>query len=203
VWSVASPIITRLYGDPVISPSASLYLAGTAIGEGSAAGKVTLTDNRVYLPVTTTAATGVFSLSKLVAEYTGPAVNVRRPSDNATLDIYFSGQQLDTVAASAFAGSGKLYVVRVFNQDGSGRDLTQTVAASQPVLKLDERKPSLMINSEATGSQLWLNIPVALTADRQNCTMLAVVADLHQAVDEPIFAMALPARLILECPVSQ
>lgn len=196
VWPVVSPITTRLYGDPVISQSASLHLAGTATGEGSATGNITLTDSRVYLPTVTTAPAGVFGMAKLMPTYSGPAITVRRSSDNATQDIGFAGQGLNTAAALAFAGAGTLYVTRLYNQDGSGKDLTQTVAASQPQLRLEGSQPALVINA-ASGTQAWLNIPTTITADRQNCTLLAVAADQHQAVDEGLFAMGVTGTIDL------
>jgi predicted RecA/RadA family phage recombinase len=70
-------------------------------------------------------------LHKLRAAYTGPAVRVRRSSDNLEQDIGFNGNDLDTVALRNFTGTGSGYIKTWYDQSGNVRHLTQTVAGRQ------------------------------------------------------------------------
>jgi fibronectin-binding autotransporter adhesin len=80
-------------------------------------------------------AAGAWSLRKLTAAYTGPAVQVRRPSDNALQDVGFDGTGfLDTNALLTFVGSETGTVARWYDQSGNGRDGVQTNNANQPQL---------------------------------------------------------------------
>jgi fibronectin-binding autotransporter adhesin len=80
-------------------------------------------------------AAGAWSLRKLRAAYTGPAVQVRRPSDNALQDVGFDGTGfLDTNALLTFVGSETGTVARWYDQSGNGRDGVQNNNANQPQL---------------------------------------------------------------------
>lgn len=73
---------------------------------------------------------------RLLASYTGSLIRIRRSSDDAELDIgYDANGDLDSAAASTFAGVGSAYIVTVYDQTGS-YDLTQSTAGSQPSLIL-------------------------------------------------------------------
>lgn len=79
------------------------------------------------------APTRAYSLRKIVAAYAGPAVNVRRSSDNTTQDIGFDADgNLDTTALLAFVGSGDGFVSTWYDQSGNGHNVTQATAAAQP-----------------------------------------------------------------------
>jgi len=78
-------------------------------------------------------AASAYSLRKVAdASYLGKAVNVRRSSDSATMDIGFVGGALDTATLLTFAGSGDAFVVTWYDQSGNGREVTQATAAAQP-----------------------------------------------------------------------
>jgi len=68
----------------------------------------------------------------LTKTYSGPAMKVRRSSDNAVLDIPFIGGVLDEVALLAHTGSGSGYVHTLYDPTGNGHDAIQTTAVSQP-----------------------------------------------------------------------
>ena len=73
------------------------------------------------------------SLRRLLASYTGPAIRVRRSSDDAEMNIGFdSDGGLDTSALLAFAGAGSAYVTTWYDQSGNVRNMTQATAAAQP-----------------------------------------------------------------------
>jgi hypothetical protein len=81
-----------------------------------------------------------YSLRKLspTAVYSGPAIKVRRSSDNAELDINFitsdANAGIDTAALLSFVGAGNGFITTWYNQDGSGNNATQATAVSQPII---------------------------------------------------------------------
>lgn len=74
----------------------------------------------------------LYSLRLVNTSYTGPAIKVRRSSDNSTLDINYSAGELDTSALMTFVGSGSGYIDTWFDQSGNARHATQATAARQP-----------------------------------------------------------------------
>ena len=98
-----------------------------------------------YLLDTFTGAAIAFSMRRLNSAYTGPAIRIRRASDNAEMDINFIdssvasstssfGQLKDTINESEivnFCGANQGFIVRVYDQSGNGNHLNQTVASSQ------------------------------------------------------------------------
>lgn len=60
---------------------------------------------QLLLDAMSVAPLAAYSTRKLRESYTGPAVQVKRPSDNALLDIGFVNKSLDTAALAAFVGS--------------------------------------------------------------------------------------------------
>lgn len=73
-----------------------------------------------------------FSVRKSNSSYAGNCMKVRRSSDNALLDIGFSGNDLDTASLLSFIGAGSGFVHTWFDQSGNTRNLVQTTNASQP-----------------------------------------------------------------------
>jgi len=73
-----------------------------------------------YLLDEKTGAEIAYSIRQLNGDYNGPAMRVRRSSDNAEADIYFTGAgDLDTVALEEFVGTGTGHVCRWYNQASS------------------------------------------------------------------------------------
>jgi hypothetical protein len=73
-----------------------------------------------------------FSVKKIRAAYTGNCMKVRRASDNTTLDIGFSGDDLDISALQTFCASTNGFVDTWYNQSGTNAVAIQTVLAKQP-----------------------------------------------------------------------
>jgi hypothetical protein len=74
-------------------------------------------------------ARSAYSVRKLSKNYTGSALQVRRSSDNATLDIGFRGFDLDTTALLNFIGSGTNnhgYITTWYDQSGFNNHVTQS-----------------------------------------------------------------------------
>jgi hypothetical protein len=78
-------------------------------------------------------AAGAYSLRKLSGGYNGPAIRIRRSSDNAEQDIYFTDTfNFDITAFNSFVGSDTAYVKTWYDQTGNGMHVTQTTTANQP-----------------------------------------------------------------------
>ena len=76
---------------------------------------------------------GAYSIRQLDQFYTGPAMRVRRASDNSELDIeYDVNGYLDTLAIEAHCGGSVGHVTIWYDQSGNNRHLTQSTAANQP-----------------------------------------------------------------------
>ena len=71
-----------------------------------------------------------YSFRKVISTAT-LSCRVRRSSDNTEQNIGFVGNDLDNAALSAFVGAGNGFVVKIYDQKGSGNDLVQTTASSQ------------------------------------------------------------------------
>ena len=69
---------------------------------------------------------------KLRTDYSGSAFRVRRDSDNAELDIGYSGTNVDESALTTFVGANSAYVVTAYDQSGNSNDWTQSTANLQP-----------------------------------------------------------------------
>ncbi len=79
-------------------------------------------------------ATVAAGLMPLVSSYAGPAIRVRRSTDNTEQDIGFAGGVLDTAALTAFCGSGSGYVSTVYDQSGGAHHFAQPSAGAQPMI---------------------------------------------------------------------
>ena len=93
-----------------------------------------------------------FSLRKLSVNYNGNCIRVRRSSDNATLDIGFVNNVIDTATLLSFVGAGSGFVTIWYNQ-ATSNNATQTIAVYQPrivnggTLETKNGKPSIYFNN--------------------------------------------------------
>ncbi len=79
--------------------------------------------------------TAAYSVRKLRTAYTGPAMRVRRFSDNTEQDIGFdSNGDLDTAAITSFVGANDASIVAWYEQSGQASDwnLAQPTTTRQP-----------------------------------------------------------------------
>ena len=74
-----------------------------------------------------------YSLRALNSAYTGPLIRVRRASDNAEQNILatYDGE-LNVNALAAFCAGTNGFIVRWYDQSGSGNDAVQATTANQP-----------------------------------------------------------------------
>lgn len=72
-----------------------------------------------------------YSMRKVILDYTGSAIRVRRSSDNAQQDIGFDGVDLDETALLAFVGAGDGFVTVIYDQSGNNKDISRAAATSQ------------------------------------------------------------------------
>ena len=81
---------------------------------------------------------GAYSMRRLKSSYAGPAIRLRRASDNAELNIgflgftSFTGAPIDTAAANAFCAATSCFIKTIYDQSGNARDVTQATPANQP-----------------------------------------------------------------------
>ena len=76
-------------------------------------------------------AAAAYSLRKLSYAYTGPVVEVRRSSDDATAD--FTADEVEDGTLAAWVGAGNDgFVATWYDQSGNDRDATQATAGYQP-----------------------------------------------------------------------
>ena len=86
-----------------------------------------------YLLDTYEGAAAAYSLRRLRSAYTGPAVRVRRASNNDELDIYFNADgSLDTATLEAFCAGTDGFVKVWYDQGQGGNDATQGATGAQP-----------------------------------------------------------------------
>jgi hypothetical protein len=108
-----------------ILASVSSFFCMDASAQANALDRVGLTS--------ATPASPAYSLRKLSTAYSGKALQVRRSSDNALLDIGFTaGFDLDTTALKNFVGSGSGFVAKWYDQSGFAINAVQATTASQP-----------------------------------------------------------------------
>ena len=106
---------------------------------------------------------------KLLTNYTGDAIRVRRSSDNAEADIGFDGTDLDTSSLTSFCSGTDGFVTTWYDQSGNGNNATQGTAANQPkivssgsvitvngyqVIQYDGSNDNLGTSLTATGTML-------------------------------------------------
>lgn len=75
-----------------------------------------------------------YSVRKLSSSYSGPALRVRRSSDNTEQDIGFVGEDLDTAAITSFVGANDGFVTTWYDQSGNGANATQSTATAQSTI---------------------------------------------------------------------
>jgi hypothetical protein len=99
-------------------------------------------------------AAAAYSLRSLTLYYTGPAVRVRRSSDNTESD--FTATQVSDGTLTTFCGAGNGFVRTWYDQSGNGRNAEQITTANQPQivssgsLLTDNSKPCLQFNGSST-----------------------------------------------------
>lgn len=111
-----------------------------------------------------------YSIKKLTSSYNGPALRVVRPSDSATQDIGFAGQNIDSSALTAFLGSQTGKIDILYDQSGNGNNATQTLDASRPLIS------NLSVNGakEMNFATCKMLLPNTVSISRQSANIFAV-----------------------------
>ena len=95
---------------------------------------VTVTTSGLLLDIYTNAAVA-YSVRQLRVSYTGPAIRVRRSSDNVEQDIYFDvNGNLNTSALTSFCSGTNGFITTWYDQSGNSYNATQTTAGNQPII---------------------------------------------------------------------
>lgn len=116
---------------------------------------------RSYTGVLDAYKTGLWSCwsveKRLIGAYgIGPAINVRRDSDNATTDIHWlAAGGLDTTTLMTFAGSASVYIADAYDQSGGGNSWPQASNPNQPrIVNAGVYDGKIVFNPTATAT--WL-----------------------------------------------
>ena len=96
-----------------------------------------------------------FSTRRLRSAYAGPALTLRRDSDNATLNIGFDANgSLDAAAVAAHLGAANGYVSRWYDQSGNAYDFGNSTTAMQPRLLLNSLNGKACLSFDGTSQFL-------------------------------------------------
>jgi len=102
------------------------------------------------------APSGAYSFRKLKSTYAGPAVRLRRASDNAELDIGFlgfsgfTGAPWDEAAAAAHCAATSCFITIWYDQSGNARNVGNATVANQPALAFNCKGTLPCVQSDAT-----------------------------------------------------
>lgn len=122
-----------------------------------------------------------WSLRRISGAYNGPLIRVRNGNTNAEQDIAFNSQyDLDTTSLQAFLNGATGYVVKFYDQSGNGNHITQTLAASQPQIILNQIGGKPAVVSDGTTDYMR----VVLSADAAQPYTHAMVANINGGTGE-------------------
>ena len=96
------------------------------------------------------------SLRKLNTYYLGPAIKVRRSSDNTEANIGFDAAgNLNLTQLNTFLGASNGYISYWYDQSGNGNHATQSILANQPQISINASGNFPAIQFNATSSQFF------------------------------------------------
>lgn len=96
-------------------------------------------------------------LRQLRSSYTGPALRLRRATDNAESDFGFAGTALDIAAINTFLGASDGYCTTLYDQSGFGNNMVQTNDSQQPLFVADGLNGKPILHFSANGPQYMSN----------------------------------------------
>lgn len=115
-----------------------------------------------------------YSVRKLSSTYTGYCMEVRRSSDDTTLNIGFRNGVLDTFMLLTFVGAGSGYVRTWYDQSNNPINAVQTTNASQPrivlngILDVQNNIPAIYFNNT------WLELETPIVGDNDFSTFTVI-----------------------------
>jgi hypothetical protein len=124
-------------------------------------------------------AAAAYSLRLVYSYYDGPAIRVRRASDNAEQDIGFSNGVLDTSTLSTFC-SGTNGFVKVWYDQSNGIDATQATTSQQP--KIYDASTGVLLGDNSlpivtAGNGKGMNLPLDTSSNYKMYSVGAVTSD--------------------------
>ena len=130
----------------------AVITSGACVLPTNPSGLITITFSPLdKLGVNTESPAAAFGLRLLTTCYQGKAIKVRRSSDDSMLDIGFKvNGDLDDAALTAFIGSSDGYIVKWYDQSGTGLDASQSDVTMQPkiatagVINRENGKPVIL-----------------------------------------------------------
>lgn len=87
---------------------------------------------------------GLCATKRVASTYGGPLFQLRRPTDQATMDVYplASGwPDVDTI--TTWANGATIFVPKCYDQTGNGRTMAQATLNNQPILNLKGNHPAI------------------------------------------------------------
>jgi len=114
-----------------------------------------------------------YSLRRVVQNYSGSCIRVRRSNDNAEQDIGFVNDYLDTASLLSFVGVNNGLVTTWYDQCGNG-NMTQTTAGSQPEIVLAGALYYLGQNPTMRFSAKWMQYSPTPTVDMRDVMFVEV-----------------------------
>jgi hypothetical protein len=118
-----------------------------------------------------------YSLRRVVQNYSGSCIRVRRSNDNAEQDIGFVNDYLDTASLLSFVGANNGLVTTWYDQCGNG-NMTQTTAAFQPEIVLSGALYYLGQNPTMRFSLKWFQYNPTPTVNMRD-VMFVEVANVY------------------------
>lgn len=120
-----------------------------------------------YFPLIDTVPLFAGGVRKLIKNYSGPLLQVRRSSDNTTQDIYPDSQgMLDTTSLLSFAGAGSAFVSVIYDQSGNGNNATRVTLSGQPIIvnagNINKVNGKVAINFSDSGKAMGLPQSVSI-----------------------------------------
>ena len=110
-------------------------------------------------PSAINSAQGLYAVVRLFAKYTGPTLNIRRSTDNYTLDFYADhkgnlGTYLNGsgISLTQWLGGATGYITTWYDQSGAGNNATQSTLSSQPTYNITAKVIDF-------GTSLYMNLP--------------------------------------------
>jgi hypothetical protein len=112
-------------------------------------------------PSARAACRAAFSLTRVSSNYSGPTINVRRDSDNATTDVFASsngalGLAIDGTGTplASWLSNAVPFVTTWFDQSGMSNHATQTTSTAQPYLSMNSNPVAMNFRTSR-----WFRMP--------------------------------------------
>ena len=160
-----------LAGDTWVNTISGAMYSATSVSTGAAIWALLSAPS---LPLDTiTGAAAAYGVFRLRSAYTGNCFQVRRASDNTTLDVGFdSAGVANWASATAFGSGTQLFLTKWYDQSGNGLDTTTPATANQPPLYFNKIGKLTALDF---ASSTWAVLPAGLALN-STAMSLALVA---------------------------